>query len=336
MNNRVEMTMKRLNTCLILVPLAATLVLSTTATAQTAGGYPSKPVRLIVPFAPGGPMDILCRGIGEKLTARFGQQIIVDNRGGASGTIGTEIAARAAPDGHTLLAGHIGTHVVNVSLFKKLNYDPVKDFATITLTAEQPMSLTVHPSVPVKTVADLVKLAKEKPGQINYATASSGGPTHMSAVLLQTMAHIDIVHIPYNGNAAALNDVIAGRVQMMFSNLLTASPLARAGKLRIVAVTTGKRTQQAPDIPTIAESGVPGYDYTPWFAMFAPAGTPCPIIMQLNAEIKRALEDPDMQRRFSQRAIDLVTSTPEELEKMIRTEIPKWRKGVKDSGAKVG
>ena len=328
--------MKRPNVCLLVAALAAPVVLASPAAAQSAAAYPTKPVRLIVPFAPGGPMDILCRGIGEKLTARLGQQIIVDNRGGASGTIGTEIASRATPDGYTLLAGHSGTHVVNVSLFKKLNYDPIKDFAPITLTAELPMSLTVHPSVPVKTVADLVKLAKEKPGQINYATASSGGPTHMSAVLLQTMAHIDIVHIPYNGNAAALNDVIAGRVQMMFSNLLTASPLARAGKLRIVAVTTARRTQQAPNIPTIAESGVPGYDYTPWFAMFAPEGTPRPVVMLLNAEIKHALEDPAMQKRFSQRAIDLVTSTPEELANLIRTEIPKWRKVVKDSGAKVG
>ncbi|MBI2509714.1 MAG: tripartite tricarboxylate transporter substrate binding protein [Betaproteobacteria bacterium] len=284
--------------------------------------YPAKPIRLIVPFAPGGPMDILSRAIGEKLTARLGQQVVVDNRGGASGTIGAEIAARAAPDGHTLLAGHSGTHVVNVSLFP--------------MTATLPMALVVHPSLPARSAAELVALARAKPGEINFATASSGGPTHMAAVLFKTMAGIDIVHIPYNGNAAALNDVIAGRVQMMFSNLLTSMPLARAGRLRVLAVSTGKRTQQAPELPTIAEAAIPGYDYTPWFAMFAPAGAPRPIVQLLNAEIRRALGNPEMRQRFSKQAVDLIPSTPEELGALIRSEIPKWRKVVKESGASIG
>jgi len=300
------------------------------------GPYPSRPIRLIVPFAPGGPMDILSRAIGEKLTARFGHQVVVDNRGGASGTIGAELAARAAPDGHTLLAGHSGTHVVNVSLFPKLRYDPVKDFAPITLTATLPMALVVNPALPAKSVGELIALARAKPGEINFATASSGGPTHMSAVLLKTLANIDIVHVPYNGNAPALNDVMAGRVQMMFSNLLTSAPLARAGRLRILAVTTGKRTQQAPELPTIAEAALPGYDYTPWFAVFAPAGTPPAIVRLLNAEVKRALESPDMQARFRTQAVDLTTSTPEELAALIRSEIPKWREVVKKSGARPG
>jgi tripartite-type tricarboxylate transporter receptor subunit TctC len=306
------------------------------ASAASRQDYPTKPIRLIVPFAPGGPMDILSRAIGEGLTARLGQQVVVDNRGGASGTIGTEIVSRAAPDGHTLLAGHSGTHVVNVSLFRKLHYDPVKDFAPITLTATLPMALVVHPSVPARSAAELIKLAKSKPGQINFATASSGGPTHMAAVLFQTMSGIDIVHIPYNGNAPALNDMIAGRVQMMFSNLLTSAPLARAGKLRMLAVSTGKRTQQAPEVPTIAETGIPGYDYTPWFAMFAPARTPRHVVQLLNSEIKRTLESPDMQQRFGKQAIDLTTSTPEKLDELIRSEIPKWREVVKKSGASVG
>jgi tripartite-type tricarboxylate transporter receptor subunit TctC len=281
-------------------------------------------------------MDILSRALGEKLTARLGQQVVVDNRGGASGTIGSEIVSHAAADGHTLLAGHSGTHVVNISLFKKLGYDPIKDFAPITLTAELPMALVIHPSVPARSTEELIALAKAKPGSINYATASSGGPTHMASVLFQTMSGINIVHIPYNGNAPALNDLVAGRVQMMFSNLLTSTPLARAGKLRMLAVSTGKRTQQSPDTPTISEKAIPGYDYTPWFAMFAPAGTPRPVIILLNAEIKRALQSQDMQQRFSKQAIDLVTSTPEELGTLIHTEIPRWRKVVKDSGAGVG
>lgn len=298
--------------------------------------YPSKPIRLVVPFAPGGPMDILSRAIGEKLTARVGQQVVVDNRGGASGTIGSEIVSRAAPDGYTLLAGHSGTHVVNVSLFRKLGYDPIKDFAPITLTATLPMALVIHPSVPARSAAELIALAKAKPGQINFATASNGGPTHMAAVLFKTMSGINIVHIPYNGNAAALNDLVGGRVQMMFSNLLTSAPLARSGKLRMLAVSTGKRTPQAPDIPAISETAIPSYDYTPWFAMFAPAGTPKTIIRLLNDEIKRALQSREIQQRFSMQAIDLVTSTPDELGALIRTEIPKWRKVVRDSGANVG
>lgn len=313
--------------------IALSLMLATAAGAQN---YPEKPIRLVVPFAPGGPMDILSRALGEKLTARLGQQVVVDNRGGASGTIGSEIVSRATPDGHTLLAGHSGTHVVNISLFRKLGYDPVRDFAPITLTAELPMALVIHPSVPARSAEELIALAKAKPGSINYATASSGGPTHMASVLFQTMSGINIVHIPYNGNAPALNDLVAGRVQMMFSNLLTSTPLARAGKLRMLAVSTGKRTQQSPDTPTVSEKAIPGYDYTPWFAMFAPAGTPRPVVLLLNAEIKRALQSQDMQQRFSKQAIDLVTSTPEELSTLIRTEIPKWRKVVKDSGAGVG
>ncbi len=312
------------------------LLLTHVAVASAAEIYPERPVRLVVPFAPGGPMDILSRALGAKMGARFGQQVVVDNRGGGSGTIGAEIVSRAAPDGYTLLAGHMGTHVVNVSMFKKLPYDPIRDFSPISLTATLPMALLVHPSVPADSVKALIALAKSKPGQLNYATASSGGPTHMSAVLLATAADINIVHIPYNGNAPALNDLIAGRVQIMFSNLLTSSPLAKSGKLRMLAVTTSKRSRQAPDLPTIAESGVPGYDYTPWFAMFSPASTPRPIVHRLNAEIIKAIESPEMQQQFGKQAIDLITSTPEALDALIRNEIPKWRKIVKESGASMG
>lgn len=303
---------------------------------EAAENYPERPVRLVVPFAPGGPMDILSRALAAKMASSLGQQFVVDNRGGGSGSIGAEIVSRSAPDGYTLLAGHSGTHVVNVSMFKKLPYDPIRDFSPITLTATLPMALLVHPSVPADSVKALVTLAKSRPGELNYATASSGGPTHMSAVLLASAANINIVHIPYNGNAPALNDLIAGRVQIMFSNLLTSSPLAKSGKLRMLAVTTAKRSRQAPDLPTIAESGLPGYDYTPWFAMFAPASTPRTLVRLLNSEIVKAIESPDMQQQFSRQAIDLTTSTPDALEKLIRSEIPKWRKIVRDSGASVG
>lgn len=298
--------------------------------------YPFKPVRLVVPFAPGGPMDILSRAIGEKLTARLGQQIIVDNRSGASGLIGAGIVARAAPDGHTLLAGHSGTHVVNVSLFKNPGYDPVRDFAPITLTAVLPMALVVHPSIPARSAAELIAVAKARPDTINFATASSGGPTHMAAELFRSLSGTRIVHIPYNGNAAALNDLMAGRVQMMFSNLLTVQPLAQAGKLRILGVSSGKRMSQAPELPTLAESGMPGYDYSPWFAMFAPAATPPKVVYLLHQEIRRVLDDPEMRQRFGRQGVELTGSSPEELDALIRNGIPQWRRIIEQAGITAG
>lgn len=313
--------------------LLGSLLLAVPAQAQD---YPAKPIRLIVPFAAGGPMDIMSRAIGEKLTTNLGQQVVVDNRGGAGGGIGTEIAAHAAPDGYTLLTGHIGTHAINVSLYSRLGYDPVRDFAPITLIATLPLALVVNASVPARSVRELIALARARPGQINFSSAGSGGPTHMAGEMLKSLAHIDIVHVPYKGNAAALTDLIAGRVQMMFSNLLTSMPHVKAGKLRAIAISSARRSPQAPDLPTIAESGVPGYDITPWYGMFAPAGTPRGIVTRLNREAGRILNAPEMKSRFTAQGIDLVTSTPEEFGKLIRTEIPKWRKVVRDSGAKVG
>ncbi|MCW5604285.1 MAG: tripartite tricarboxylate transporter substrate binding protein [Burkholderiales bacterium] len=319
--------------------IAATLVIllcSGTAHAAQTPNYPTKPIRLIVPFAAGGPMDIMSRAIGERLTTAWGQQVVIDNRGGAGGGIGVELAARSTPDGHTLLTGHIGTHAVNASLYDKLGYDPVKDFAPITLIATLPLGLFVHQSVPAKSVRDLIATAKARPGQINFATASSGGPTHMAAEMLKSMAGISIVHVPYKGNAAALNALVAGESHMMFSNLLTGMPHVRTGRLNVLAVSSGKRSPQAPDLPTIAESGVPGYDITPWYGILAPAGTPRAVVMKLNHEVVRIVESPEMKSRFVTQGVDLTTSTPEEFADLIRTEIPKWRKIVRDSGASVG
>ncbi len=313
--------------------LVISLWLAVPAQAQD---YPVKPIRLIVPFAAGGPMDIMSRAVADKLTSAWGQQVVVDNRGGAGGSIGTEIAARAAPDGYSLLTGHIGTHAVNVSLYRKLGYDPVRDFAPITLMATLPLGLFVHQSVPAKSVRELIAYAKARPGQLNFASAGSGGPTHMAGEMLKAMAGIDIVHVPYKGNAAALNDLIAGQAQMMFSNLLTAMPHVRSGRLRAIAISSAKRSPQAPDLPTVAESGVPGYDILPWYGVLAPAGTPRAIVNKLNREIRAILEAPEMKSRFMAQGIDLATSTPEDFGRLIRTEIPKWRKVVKDSGASVG
>jgi tripartite-type tricarboxylate transporter receptor subunit TctC len=298
--------------------------------------YPSKPIRMIVPFAAGGILDIVARAVGERLNSPLGQPIVVDNRGGAGGSIGTEIASRAAPDGYTLLTGHIGTHAINPSLYPKLGYDPVKDFAPITLAAMFPLGLFVHPSVPAHSVQDLIALAKAKPGAINFASAGSGGPTHMAGEMLKAMARVDIVHVPYKGNAAALNDLLGGRVQIFFSNLVTALPHARAGKLRALAVSTAKRSQLAPQLPTVAESGVPGYDLTNWVGMFAPAATPRPIVLRLNRDIAAILNAADLKDRFRAQGLELVSTTPEAFGAFIRSELAKWRRVVKESGAKVG
>lgn len=314
----------------------ALLAAVTFANGAWAQAYPTRPIRLIVPFAAGGPMDIMSRALGERLTTNLGQQVVIDNRGGAGGSIGTELAARSTPDGHTLLTGHIGTHAINVSLYKKLGYDPLKDFAPVSLMATLPLGLFVNASVPVKSVSELVALAKAKPGHVNFASAGSGGPTHMAGEMLKAMAQIDIVHVPYKGNAAALADLAAGRVQMMFSNLLTAMPHARAGRLRALAVSSGERSAQAPDLPTVAESGVPGYDLTPWYGLFAPARTPRAIVSRLHQETVRILNAPELKERFRAQGVDLTTCTPDEFTALIRKEIPKWRDVVKKSGASVG
>lgn len=318
---------------LLAVALAASAALPTVAAAQQ---YPVKAIRFIVPFAPGGPTDIMSRALAEKLTARLGQQIVVDNRGGAGGSIGTAIAARSTPDGYTIVIGHIGTLAINVSLYPRLEYDPVKDFAPISMIATLPLGLFVNANVPVKSVAELVALAKAKPGQINFGSAGNGSATQMAGAMFKTMAGIDIVHVPYKGNAASLVDLVAGRVQMMFSNLLTTAPHVKAGRLRAIAISTAKRSQQAPDLPTIAESGVPGYDYAPWYGILAPAGTPRAIVMRLSREIGQIINTPEMKERFRKQGIDLVTSTPEAFAELIRREIPKWREIVKKSGAHVG
>jgi tripartite-type tricarboxylate transporter receptor subunit TctC len=316
-----------------LLLLALPLALAGPAGSQD---YPTRPIRLIVPFAPGGPTDIMSRAISERITSRLGQPLVVDNRPGAGGGIGSELAARSAPDGYTMLLGHIGTHAINASLYQKLGYDPVRDFAPITMIATLPLGLWVNASVPAASVNELVALAKAKPGSINFGSAGSGGPTHMAGEMLKAMARIEIVHVPYKGNAAALTDLVAGRVQMMFSNLLTAGPHARAGKLRGLAVSSARRSSQAPELPTVAESGVPGYDITPWYGVLFPAGTPRAIVLRLNQEIGGILTTPEVAERFRAQGVDFVTSTPEAFGALIKSEIPKWRKVVKESGATAG
>jgi tripartite-type tricarboxylate transporter receptor subunit TctC len=303
--------------------------------AQAQSDYPARPVRWIVPFAPSGPTDLMSRAVAEKLSQRFGQQFVVDNRPGAGGNIGAEVVSKAAPDGYTLMIGHVGTHAINATLYPKIAFDPVRDFTPITLIATLPLALVVHPSVPAKDVKELIAYAKAKPGQLNFASAGNGGPTHLTGELLKTSAGIDIVHVPYKGNAAALTDLIAGRVQMMFSNMLTSMPHVRAGKLRAIGISSAKRTPQAPELPTVAESGLPGFAAVPWYGVLGPAGLPRPMITRLNSEIARAIALPDMQERFVLQGIDLQSSTPEQFSALIKSEIVKWRKVVREAGAKV-
>jgi len=314
----------------IAVLLGAALI----STSVSALDYPSRPIRYIVPFAPGGPTDIMSRAFAEKIGAAWGQQVVVDNRGGAGGTIGAEVVARSAPDGYTVMIGHVGTHAINVSLYQKVGYDPVKDFQPISLLATLPFVLVVNAGLAPRNVKELLVLARAKPGSINFASAGSGGPTHLAGEMFKSAAAIDIVHIPYKGNAAALTDLAGGQVQMMFSNMLTAMPHVRTGRLRALAVSTAKRSPQAPDLPTVAESGVPGFDVTPWYGVLAPAGLPAPLVAKWNREIVRIVPLPDMKEKFVAQGIDLASSTPAEFGALIKSEIPKWRKVVKDTGAK--
>ena len=311
----------------ILLGLAAV-----TAHAQT---YPIRPVRWVVPFAPGGPTDIMSRAIGEKLGQRLGQQFVVDNRGGAGGGIGAEIVARAPADGYTIMIGHVGTHAINLALYKSVPYDPIRDFTPISLLATLPLALVVHPSVPASNVKDLIALAQRRPGELNFASAGNGGPTHLTSEVLKSMTRVNIVHVPFKGNAQALTELISGRVQMMFSNLLTSMPHVRAGKLRAIAISTAKRSLQAPDLPTVAESGVPGFDVTPWYGVLGPAALPRAITTRLNAEVADIINAPDMRERFVAQGVDLAASTPEQFAALIKAEVPRWRKIVQDSGAKV-
>ena len=316
--------------------LATALLLCAAASpgyAQT--DYPNRPVRWIVPFAPAGPTDLMSRAVAEKLSQRFGQPFVVDNRPGAGGNIGAEVVSRSAPDGYTLMIGHVGTHAINATLYPKLGFDPVRDFTPISLIATYPLALVVHPSFQAKDARELIALAKARPGQINFASAGNGGPTHLTAELFKSSAGIDIVHVPYKGNAAALTDLIAGRVQMFFSNTLTSMPHVRAGKLRAIGISSAKRTPQAPDLPTIAESGLPGFVSVPWYGALGPAGLPKALLTKLHGEMVRAIEAPDMKERFGSQGVDFQSSTPEQFGALIKTEVVKWRKVVQATGAKV-
>ena len=318
----------------ILAACAATWAIAAAgAERDPAPGYPAKPIRLIIPFAPGGGTDITARAIALKLTDLWGQTVVPDNRPGANGTIGVDIATKSAPDGYTLTMIS-SSHSVNVSLYKKLPYDLVRDLAPITQATSQPYALVIHPSVPAKSVKELIALAKAKPGTLNYGSSGTGGLSHLSGALLCSLAHINLTHIPDKGGAPAMTDVIGGQIQMLFSTILQSHAHIKAGRLRALAVTTAKRSAGAPDLPTMQEAGVPGYEVAGWYGVLAPAKTPQPIIEKLNREIVRILHSPEMAERLEADGSEPVGNTPQQFGAHIRAEIAKWKKVVAEAGIK--
>ncbi len=323
--------MKNARSMCRLATAAAALVFVAAAYSQT---YPIKPIRIIVPFPPGGATDVLARTVGPRMSETFGQQVVVENRSGATGNIGAELAAKAAPDGYTLVVGQASNIAINITLMGRLPYDPVKDFTPLTLLASTPNVLVIHPSLPVRSVKDLIALAKSKPGQLNYATSGNGSPGHFSAELLKKMAGIDMVHIPYKGASPALIDVVGGHASLYFTAMLSAQPFVKSGRLRVIAQTSAKRSPSLPDLPTIAEAGYPDYDITSWWGMLGPAGLPRDIANKLHAEIVRIIATPDVKERLNGLGADAVTNTPEQFAAYIKAEIAKWARIIKETGVK--
>jgi tripartite-type tricarboxylate transporter receptor subunit TctC len=296
--------------------------------------YPTKPIRMVVPYPPGGSGTIIARVLGDKLTQAFGQQILVDSRPGASGMIGAELVAKSPADGYTLLAGYTSEVAINVSLFKKMAYDPVKDFAPIALTGVVPMILLVHPSVPVRTVKDLLSLAQRRPGEMTYGSAGAGSPAHLAHELLNRSGKVGMVHVPYKGAAPALVDLLGGHVFTYFSGMPPAMPHVRAGKLRALAVSTAQRSAAAPDVPAVAET-VAGFDVPTWFSLLAPAGTARDIVTKLNAETVRSLNDPAVKPKLAGLGAETSTMNADEFAAFLRREVEKYARIVKESGARV-
>ena len=289
-----------------------------------AQSYPTKPIRLIVPFPPGGGNDVIARVIAQKLSERLGQQVIVDNRAGANGIVGLQALMQSPPDGYTLAVGAAGPLAVNPSLYDKLPYDPLKDFSPITNMVNYPLLLVVHPSVPVKTTQDLVNLAKAKPKQLYFASPGSGNSGHLAGELLNSMANVQTVHVPYKGQGPALSDLISGQVQMLYSSIPSVLPQVKSGQLNALAVGSAKRVPSLPDIPTISESGVPGYEAYSWVGMVAPAKTPKDIVNRLNREIVDILKQKDVSEKLNQQGALPVGDSPEQFAAYIKTEIDKW------------
>jgi tripartite-type tricarboxylate transporter receptor subunit TctC len=298
-----------------------------------AQSYPAKPVRFIVPFPPGGPVDTTARGFTQKLSESWGQQAIVENRAGAGGIVGAEAAAKSAPDGYTFFVGSIH-HSVLPGLNPKLPYNVEKDLVPVTFAAQFPIILVAHPSVPAKTVQELIAYAKQNPGKLAYGSAGNGGGTHLAGELFKTLAGVDLLHVPFKGSAPAMTDLLGGQVQLMFSDAPTALPHIKSGRVRALGVGSPKRSALVPDVPTIAESGVKGYDAYSWAGVFAPAGTPKEILVKVNGDIVKALSDPEVKKRLLEAGAEAAPGTPEQFGAFLKGEIAKWGKVVKDANIK--
>jgi tripartite-type tricarboxylate transporter receptor subunit TctC len=310
------------------------LVLSVCAASAVAQNYPSRPIRIVCPYVAGGGSDFVARTIALKLTETIGQSVVVDNRPGGGTNIGAELVARSAPDGYTIFLGGTPT-AVNVTLYKKLPFDVLNDFAPITETTVAPNLLVVHPSLPVRTVKDLIALAKSRPGQLTYGSAGIASSNHLSGALFKTMAGIDIVHVPYKGGGAAVTDLLAGNISMYFSTTPSSMPHVRTGRLRALAVTSAKRSGIVPNIPTMAEAAVPGFEMSAWHALFAPAGTPPAVVKKLADEVVRALRQPDVRERLAAQGVDAIGTTPEELAAVVKENIAKYAKLVKAADIRI-
>jgi tripartite-type tricarboxylate transporter receptor subunit TctC len=310
--------------------------LASSAALAQAANYPSRPVKIIVPFAAGGTTDIFARLIGERLSQQLGQQFVIENRGGAGGNPGTDAVAKAEPDGYTLVMGTVGTHAINASLYAKMPYDPLTDFAPVAYAAGVPNLMVVNPkTVKATTVQDFIAEAKASQRKFNMASSGNGTSIHLSGELFKQSTGVEMPHVPYRGSGPAINDLIGGQVDIMFDNLPSSIEHAKAGSLRALAVTSAKRSPAMPDVPTLAESGLPGFEATSWFALFAPKGTPAEITTKLNQEVRKALDAPELQKRFADLGGELKPMSPDELMAYVRSEHEKWAKVVKASGAKV-
>jgi tripartite-type tricarboxylate transporter receptor subunit TctC len=319
-----------------LARLGLALVLGVSATGEAAAqGYPTKAIRIVAPSTPGDAPDVIARLLAEKLSIALGQQVIVDNRPGAGGVVGSEVVAKAAPDGYTLIMGNAGSHGINAAVYSKLPYDIQRDFAPVSLIAVAPNIFVVNPQLPVTTMPEFIAYAKARPGQLAYASGGNGSSSHMSMELLKSMAGIDLIHVPYKGSSPALTDVVAGQDAVMSVNMPPAVPLVKAGKLRALAVTTRTRSPLMPDVPTVAESGLPGYETVAWFGVLAPAGTPKEIVNHLSVEIAKIARSPEMRERLTSLGAEPVASTPDEFAAVIARDIAKWTALSKSVGIKV-
>ncbi len=295
--------------------------------------YPARPIRFILPFPPGGGTDILGRIISERLSASLGQPVVIENRGGAGGNVGAEAAAKSAPDGYTIVLV-APSLAISPSLYSKLNYDPVKDFAPVSLVATVPNVMITHPSVPARTLAEFIALAKTKPGRMNFGSGGNGTSNHLAGELFNIVAGVKLVHVPYKGVNLAMNDVLSGEVQLVVIGVPAASPHIKAGKLRALALIAPRRSPAIPEVPTVAEAGLPGFEVTTWYGVLAPAGTPRPIVTRLNAELVRIMHAPELKERLAALATDPATGTPEEFADYIKREIEKWGEVVRQAGLK--